>query len=683
MHKGFTFLLALLVVHTFSTAQPQKIDSLQSLLQKHEQQDSIRVDILNELAQQIMITDSERFFQLIHEARILAKKTSYSKGLASSYRQMANYYFRNTVADSMRVYTEKSLKLCDSIPDQNGKGQSLRALAIYYFMTGNYNHALEYGYASIEVFEQIGDPVNQAVSLMNTATVYSYLHNNDKALEYYLQALEIEKEAGNRYLAATIQCNIADLYVEMGKYDHTLELLNEALEVAREYDDKALIAIILEALGNNYYLLQDYAKAESYLNESLQMCQQYSFKDVKSECLLILAKVFHQKKDYGKARQYGEESLQLTQELHSTERLNRVYEMLAELYAHTGNYQQAYHYHTAFKHLNDSLFSEKNITERANIENQYAFEKEKQIMAAEQAKKDAIQQAEMKQQKLFRNFLVLVILLLSGLALIIFNNLRAKRRVNKLLIQQKEEIEKKSNELQIVNEKLSSSNATKDKFFSIIAHDLKSPYVGIMGYAKLLLSKHTAVDVHIREEMIKLLADSATNAYKFIENLLQWAQTQTGRITFSPEALNATQIINETFVLMENRARAKNINMHNSSPLGITLQADKEQILAVLRNLISNAIKFTPDNGNILVHVRQTAQETIFSIKDDGVGMSLDKINKLFDMTEKTNTPGTNKETGTGLGLILCKEFVDMHQGKIWVESVVNQGTTFYVSIPR
>ncbi len=230
-------------------------------------------------------------------------------------------------------------------------------------------------------------------------------------------------------------------------------------------------------------------------------------------------------------------------------------------------------------------------------------------------------------------------------------------------------------------------NATKDKFFSIIAHDLKSPFSALLGFSELLLENHATYDDAEREEYIRFINDGSIKTYKLLENLLTWAQSQTGRIKFTPEKINIEELINEIISLLEEPAGNKEIKLISNTERDLSVNADKNMINTVIRNLISNAIKFTPKGGDITVKSHKTTDENNqefvkISIKDSGVGISPEIQTKLFKITENVSTKGTEKEAGTGLGLILCKEFVEKHNGKIWVESEVGKGSNFKFTIP-
>jgi two-component system sensor histidine kinase/response regulator len=237
--------------------------------------------------------------------------------------------------------------------------------------------------------------------------------------------------------------------------------------------------------------------------------------------------------------------------------------------------------------------------------------------------------------------------------------------------------ENKNNELKLIE-----LNATKDKFFSIIAHDLKNPFNSIIGYSEMLMEQVSKKDYKQIGEFADIIQQSSNLAMDLLTNLMEWAQSQSGRMEFNPEWFEIDTILNEIILSMKGNADQKSIIITNALSPGVKAKADKAMLSTVMRNLISNAIKFTKPSGTITVSSAVRQNELIISVKDTGVGISLERINKLFKINESCSTQGTYKENGTGLGLILCKEFIEKHDGKIWVESTVGIGTTFYVSLP-
>ena len=231
--------------------------------------------------------------------------------------------------------------------------------------------------------------------------------------------------------------------------------------------------------------------------------------------------------------------------------------------------------------------------------------------------------------------------------------------------------------------RLRELNATKDKFFNIIAHDLKNPFNAIVGFSDILAEQIRMKDYEKIEKYADVIHASALRAVSLLKNLLDWSRSQTGRIEFTPDYVEMVGLVNEVIKLLSDSAIQKSITITRELPHNAPVIADKDMIATILRNLISNAVKFTNPGGEIVVSVIQKSSELQISVCDDGVGMSKEIIERLFRIDKSISTNGTLNETGTGLGLILSKEFIEKHRGKIWVESEPGKGSKFIFTIPN
>lgn len=238
-------------------------------------------------------------------------------------------------------------------------------------------------------------------------------------------------------------------------------------------------------------------------------------------------------------------------------------------------------------------------------------------------------------------------------------------------------IEQKKTEQQ-----LNTAILTKDKFFSIIAHDLKGPFNALLGFSELLLKEYDNRDPEENKEMIKHIYNSSIHGFDLLNNLLEWARSQTGRIEFEPQDFSLNDLIRENILLISDAAYKKNIEVQNEITEYMLAFADRRMINTVVRNLISNALKFTKPGGKIILSHKKENQFIEVTVTDTGVGIKGENISKLFRLEESISTPGTDKEQGTGLGLILCKEFIEKNGGKIWLESEYGKGSKFKFTIP-
>jgi len=236
--------------------------------------------------------------------------------------------------------------------------------------------------------------------------------------------------------------------------------------------------------------------------------------------------------------------------------------------------------------------------------------------------------------------------------------------------------------LHLKNVELQKTNATKDKFFSIIAHDLKSPFNSIIGFSNLIVEKVKEKEYEGVEKYADIIQQSSFRAMDLLANLMEWSQSQTGRVEFNPEYFELVELIKDTEAMVAGALEQKSITLTKDVPSNAPVFADKRMIGSVMRNLISNAVKFSHPGGEIHVSIIETPNEVLVSVRDNGVGISKPNCEKLFKIDQTYSTKGTNNEMGTGLGLILCNEFVKMHHGKIWVDSEEGKGSTFKFSLP-
>lgn len=237
--------------------------------------------------------------------------------------------------------------------------------------------------------------------------------------------------------------------------------------------------------------------------------------------------------------------------------------------------------------------------------------------------------------------------------------------------------------IQLQKKELQNLNSTKDKFFSIIAHDLINPFNALLSFSELL--EESLNNENIEESKIyqKYIQDASNNGYDLLVNLLDWARLQLGRIEFKPELINLNEIVIQSIELVNQSALPKKIKLEYQLHNIKEIHADKNMLSTILRNLLSNAVKFTNNNGKIEVIVCEDSTKFTFEIKDNGVGIKPENVKKLFKSNTFLTTAGTNHEKGSGLGLTLCLDFIQNHGGSIWVNSELNSGTSFFFTIPR
>ena len=268
------------------------------------------------------------------------------------------------------------------------------------------------------------------------------------------------------------------------------------------------------------------------------------------------------------------------------------------------------------------------------------------------------------------------------LSIMFWRTNKTKYRQSLVIEDQKRELEQANADLQEQARELLDINETKDKFFSIIAHDLKSPFNAVMGFSDLLAENVKDKNFEGIEKYVSNIQKSSYLAMDLLNNLMDWARSQTGRMAFEPEKLRLLPVVNESVSYWDDAAHAKSITIAKEIPESASVYADKQMLNSILHNLISNAIKFTPRGGKVSIKSDSLHDETKISVTDTGMGIDKQMLADLFNIDKNTGRQGTEGEPSTGLGLYICKEFAERHNGRIWVESREGKGSAFFVSLP-
>jgi two-component system, sensor histidine kinase and response regulator len=260
---------------------------------------------------------------------------------------------------------------------------------------------------------------------------------------------------------------------------------------------------------------------------------------------------------------------------------------------------------------------------------------------------------------------------------------REVSNLQRQLIKEKHALESTLARLADANKKLTILNADKDRFISILAHDLKSPFTGLLGWSEVLLDNLRTYDINKIEELIIYIRRSAKGAYNLLEDLLLWARAQSDMLPFDPEELNLMDILETIVEIFDPVASNKNISVTCSLSEEIIVIADLNMLNTILRNLVSNAVKFSKRDGEIKIMAERNPEHITITVSDNGVGIPSDVLPELFNISQNYTTPGTSGEKGTGLGLLLCKELVEKHGGKIWADSIPGKGSQFSFTVPQ
>ncbi len=633
--------------------------------------------------------------------------------------QKTNIYFqlsRLTIQDSAlsNAYNKKAYQLAlanNQLPEL--------AKSVYYsgkicFTSRNFTEAIKFYEKALPLFRQLSDT-------MNMTTCYSYIgisnfnmSKSKEAIASYLEGLKLSKNDPD--YSAELLANIGLVHDEMDNFSEAIRYFRKAVSLNQSIRDTGSLAVDYDYLGAayarmkipdsavvNYHKALHYFKkikrtdryaislsniatvfpnypdsldkAINYFNLAWKKFQELGWLHYEADIQHGIGKVLAKQGKYDEAISSYKKSIELAFRFKREFLLKKqIYQGLSEAYQKKGNYKLAFENQILYAQFNDSAVQKQNFEQIANLEKQYESNRKENEIIQLQAKQELtnIQLADNKKLKIL-GFIVSILLL--GLVMVILFKYFEKQKSNDLLEEKNKKIEKSENELRLLN-------SAKNKFFTIIAHDLKNPFHTVMGFSYLLSKDYDHFTEDERRKFAKDINQSTNSIFRLLQNLLEWSKSQTGRLLFSPIEVEFKRILDNSVSVLHTLAEQKNIRLKHTYNSDLMIFADPSQIETVLRNLVGNAIKFTPEHGTIEIEAFKTGNEVLVSVTDTGIGLSEEEIQNLFHIDSKVKRRGTNNEDGSGLGLILCKEFVDKNSGTIWAESITGQGSTFKFTIP-
>ncbi len=597
-----------------------------------------------------------------------AQKAKILKELALTHLTRTNDY------EIAMDYLIQCLAIEDSLNLELQRIFTFVAMAHVFEEVSNFNKSEQLLEQALNFNATIKNPYVEVLILNELGQIKASMGKMLEASLNYEAVLKYKDLIDNPKAEAKALFNIAHIYSTQGIYNRALQTHRRALQIRRAINDKSKEALSLNDIGELYRRMKNDGKAMANHRLALKIRQMLDDKRGMSESYNNIGTLYYQQKKYNLAITNLTAGLQAALESQTLEQQQKSYDYLSFCHKELGEYEEALNRREQCVVVSDFIENQKNDQRLLESQNRYVIDtKESKIetLEAERQKRDE----QLSRQKNLRNFLISVIALAIIIVGLILNLYKVKQRSNA--------------DLQVINEKvkqqnlqLQALNATKDKFFSIIGHDLKGPLNSLTSFSGLLINH---VDSLSREEIQMLAKDfdkSLKNLYALLNNLLEWSRSQTGNIEFNPETFDITSLLRENKELLCNQAHNKKIGFLDDLNGRVAVRAHRHSLNTVVRNLVSNSIKFTPEGGLIKLGLTRKHDHVLVSVADTGVGMSQDVITKLFRIDAKHTTKGTADEKGTGLGLILCKDFVEKNGGELWVESEEGKGSVFYFTVP-
>ncbi|MCF6239899.1 MAG: tetratricopeptide repeat-containing sensor histidine kinase [Bacteroidales bacterium] len=702
-----------------------------------------KIDLYNQLSAEYIKRNTDTFFIFYSKAVNLSKKTDYQKGLAEAYNNRADlcfyldsfqlalifndlsnsiysslndtlklaqlcfsrgkiyYYMANY--DSSFSYYKKSYDLAKAIRDtaqmaiylkQVGKmnwikGELTEALKNYeqsleyanktnnvrlkcllynnigtiFYAVGDYEEALKYYYIALPLRDTIKDYKGKSVTLNNIGMVFSEWGKHDEAYKYYSHAASLSDSLDYYYGEAYSYYNLGNHLLNYNIMDSAILYFKKAL-ITYKKDNNNVIGryICYSKLGKIFQKLNEVDSAFWYFKTSLMVAERIKIYNYKASAYSNIANLFLMQNNIDSALKYAFMANNYLSKTSGFKKMKQInYQLLSDIYNKKKNYKKALEYSLLSGSYKDSIFNEESTKQITRMEVLYRIEQkenENKYLKREQERQKAKLAADRLTIRL-QNYLFAVVSLLL-LTLIGFTIVFYREK-----------------------QKLKEANNTKNKLFSIISHDLRGPMGNFKGLIDLLLLDFANNDREKMNSLLKMMQKTAGLNYDLLENLLSWSRTESGRLNFQAEKIKPYFLVEAIFEHYDYSAATKSITLINNIDEDLCIYADEYMINTILRNLISNAIKFTGTNGKIIVKSKSINKFVEISVEDSGTGMPSEIVEKIFSKDKFVTTRGTAKEKGTGLGLKLCKDFVDKHNGKIYIDSQINKGTKISFTISK
>lgn len=638
-----SILWPLLIVLFFKSlvglAQSSAADSLQTRLAQSQGEE--RLEILVELSFVLREIEQKQALEHGFEAEQLAEQFQDMLALSKAKENISWIYYRMGHWQKAFDYAEEAYQISLNSQDSSGAARVLNNMGALYYEQQNYEMAVRNFRKAFEISSNSDDLYTQIRSLNNLAFNHTMLGNLDSAMFFAKKAIQVNENAGSPYLTSFSNRVIGDVYFARNQLDSAELIYEKSLELARMQGLNSFLASIFHRLGRTY--LQDGKLRE--------------------------------------AKKILEEGVALSKEHHYRDELAKSHKYLAQVYEQEGNIGKAFESQSAYLAINDSLVDQANKDRLALMQGMFEDNLEKSELELLKAQND-----NQANRLAFINKVVLIIsigaLLIFALLLWLARLNRNFDKINKELTQQQEMIQEQNSQLEAKSQQLEEINRTKNKLFSILGHDLRGPVGQVKNIVDLALSNH--LDQEEFDELLRAMKQDLDNVHFTLTNTLKWSSSQMEGFSLRPTELDLKEVVTSVLQLLNPRVLLKKLQVRVEMPDGLILLLDRDLIEVVVRNILSNAIKYSPEGKTIFISLKEKENTLEWCVKDQGMGMTPQQIEQILakDYLISNSRPGTNNEKGSGLGLQVCKEFIQMSQGELKIDSEVGQGAKFCVSFP-
>lgn len=587
---------------------------------------------------------------------------------------------RESDHDLAEKYAEDALSIAEKIGYLKGKAEALGNIGWVAYRRSDFVNTLHYSIEAMKIAEQIGYKAEMARSMNNIAAVSFEQKQFAKAVSEFKKALLMSYDSKDGKSVGRSLNNIAYAYLMSNlDLDSAESYAAKAVQYCESIKDNYLIAFALRTSGDVMVKKQQLPKALKMYERGIALSEASRNNSMKAATYHRIAKVYVELGRNDDAIAILMRNAEDAGRMGYREELERTYKVLSDIFNKLGQADKAYNYLNKYTLLHDSIYTMQNGKQIALLQNEFELSL-KQAQIELLTKDTDLKQKEISSQR-FQLYATIIgsscVLLLVVVMLYSFQKVK---RTNRELEQQKEELARKNLEVEEKNNEMELLNKTKDKLFSIIGHDFRSPLHSLRGLLELIGTRNMSQQEF--EVYSKDLRKKIDIVYNNLDNILHWSVSQLNGINTSPVRIEMQSLADEVVELYAEIARVKGVRIVNEIPAEGNVWADQDQVRLVIRNLVSNALKFTFAGGQVTIGAVVFGDSVRAFVKDTGVGIADDDISKLFIKQSLWSVKGTNNEKGLGLGLLLCKEFIEKNNGSLDVKSEPGTGTVFSFTLP-
>ena len=638
------------------------------------------------------------------------RKSSYMYQILVS---MGTHSLSQARYDEAIVSFQRALVICKELDDNRGKSLCYDKIGLVYNYQGMYEEALDYYFKSlaIDTLPNVSSVDKLPGIYLAIGSAFSELGFSDKAKEYYTKSLNEYKRLGHTGGMGSCYTGFGVLYSEKNELDSALFYYNKSIEIFEEEGFKHGLASVYGNIGGVYSKQKKFGEAIESFNRCLNISEEIGDRKQIAMTLENMAKVHFEEVEYGnvssvrkiellnKTISYAERALDLAKEIGVLKEQKSSYEILAKAYEELNNTPKALEYYKQYVVIKDSVFSEEKARSVAEMDEKYQSEK-KQMEIAKLEKDKELQDEKMGRKSFQTNALIVGFILMLVLVILVVRNLMVKKKANILLNKQKTEIEDKNNDLNEliqevtkqkdeistqkgVTEKLQHIDKLKDEFLANTSHELRTPLNGIIGIAESLYDGVAGKLGEKADRNLSLIIRSGKRLTTLVNDLLDFSKLKNQQLEIQKKAVDMKSLVDVVVELCIPSIVNKELKVNNDiSADTFAVIGDENRLQQIMFNLIGNAIKFT-DSGIVMINSKDIGENIEISVSDTGIGIPLEKQRDIFKSFEQVDASTTREYGGTGLGLSVCKQLIELHGGKIRVESEVGKGSVFTFNLPK